>query len=167
VLADLACSLARHGFEEIFCFSAHGGNLGVLRAQQQELERAALPAAWVALSSPSTLSARLYTLAASHGVPSEAAGQHAGEIEASIIAGLRPGSLRVAALAPGLLHTPADSQSIFYPDLRKHAPDGTVGDPRTASPDRSALYLDAWVDELVAAYEGAKKRHQTKGTVRP
>ena len=58
-------------------------------------------------------------------------------------------------------------QSIFYPDLRAHAPSGTVGDPRDASPDRAALYLDAWVDALVAAYEGAKKRHQTKGTVKP
>ena len=70
-------------------------------------------------------------------------------------------------ITPGLLDTPPDAQSIFYPDLRANAPSGTVGDPRGASPDRAGLYLDAWVDVLVAAYEGAKKRHQTNGTVSP
>jgi len=167
VLADLARSLARHGFEEIFCFSAHGGNLGLLRQRQRLLESAAAPARWIALTDHAGLNARLFRLAEANGVPAAAAGHHAGEIEASIVAGLRPGALRRAALAPGLLDTPADVQSIFHPDLRAHAPSGTVGDPRAASPDRAALYLDAWVDELVATYEGAKKRHHTNGTVKP
>jgi creatinine amidohydrolase len=167
VLADLARSLARHGFAEIFCFSAHGGNLGVLRDHADALARAALPARWIACCDHGALNARLHALAEAHGVSPAAAGHHAGEIEASVIAALHPGALRLAALAPGLLETPADLRSIFYPDLRAHAPSGTVGDPRAASPDRAALYLDAWVDELSAAYEGAKKRHQTKGTVRP
>lgn len=167
VLADLVRSLARHGFEEIFCFSAHGGNLRLLRERQSALERAARPAHWIAFADHVALNARLFRLAEAEGVPAAAAGHHAGEIEASVIAGLRPGALRRAALAPGLLDTPEDVQAIFYPDLRAHAPSGTVGDPRLASPDRAALYLDAWVDELVAAYEGAKKRHHTNGTVRP
>jgi creatinine amidohydrolase len=167
VLADLARSLARHGFEEIFCFSAHGGNLRLLREQQSALERAAEPARWIAFTDHAGLNARLFALAEAQGVPAAAAGHHAGELEASVIAGLRPGALRRTALAPGLLDTPADVQSIFYPDLRAHAPSGTVGDPRLASPDRAALYLDAWVDALVAAYEGAKKRHHTNGTVKP
>jgi creatinine amidohydrolase len=167
VLADLVRSLARHGFEEIFCFSAHGGNLRLLRERQSALERAARPAHWIAFGDHAALNARLFRLAEAEGVPAAAAGHHAGEIEASVIAGLRPGALRRAALAPGLLDTPEDVQAIFYPDLRAHAPSGTVGDPRLASPDRAALYLDAWVDELVAAYEGAKKRHHTNGTVRP
>jgi creatinine amidohydrolase len=167
VLADLARALARHGFEDIFCFSAHGGNLRLLRERRDELESAAEPARWIAVADHDALNARLFGLAGAHGVPAAAAGHHAGEIEASIIAGLRPGALHRAALAPGLLDTPADVQSIFYPDLRAHAPSGTVGDPRAASPDRAALYLDAWADELVAAYAGAKKRHHTKGTVSP
>ncbi len=167
VLADLARSLARHGFAEIFCFSAHGGNLGVLRERDAELARAAAPARWLAFSDHGALNARLFALAEAHGVPAAAAGHHAGELEASVIAAVRPGALRRDALAPGLLDPPRDVQSIFYPDLRAHAPAGTVGDPRAASPDRAALYLDAWVDALVAAYEGAKKRHHTKGTVKP
>jgi creatinine amidohydrolase len=167
VLADVARSLARHGFAEIFCFSAHGGNLGVLREREAELAHAAHPARWIALADHAALNARLFRAAGAAGVPAAAAGHHAGEIEASLIARLRPGALRRAALAPGLLETPADVQSLFYPDLRAHAASGTVGDPRAASPDRADLYLDAWVDVLVATYEGAKKRHQTKGTVNP
>jgi creatinine amidohydrolase len=167
VLADLARSLARHGFETIFCFSAHGGNLGVLRAQRAALERAAAPCRWIAFADHGAVNARLFALAEAAGVPAAAAGHHAGELEASILAGLRPDALRRGALAPGLLDVPADPQAIFYPDLRAHAPSGTVGDPRRASAERAALYLDAWVDVLLAAYEGEKKRHQTKGTVRP
>jgi creatinine amidohydrolase len=167
VLADLVGSLARHGFEEIFCFSAHGGNLGALRAHEARLAAAARPARWFALCDHGALTARLFALAEANGVPAEAAGYHAGELESSIVAALRPGALRTGTLAPGLLDVPPDAQMIFYPDLRANAPTGTVGDPRAASPDRAALYLDAWTAELVAAYEGAKKRHQTNGTVRP
>jgi creatinine amidohydrolase/Fe(II)-dependent formamide hydrolase-like protein len=161
VVTDLARSLARHGFAEIFCFSAHGGNLALLRERASDFAEAARPARWIACTDHARLEARLFALAEKHGVSAAAAGHHAGELEASIVAGLRPGALRRGALAAGLLETPADVSSIFYPDLRAHAPSGTVGDPRAASPDRAALYLDAWADELVTAYEGAKKRHQT------
>jgi creatinine amidohydrolase len=167
VLADLARSLARHGFEAIFCFSAHGGNLGALRARQAALERAAAPCRWIAFTDHGALNARLHALAEQSGVPAASAGHHAGEIEASILAALRPDALRRDALAPGLLEVPPDPQAIFYPDLRARAPSGTVGDPRLANPERAALYLDAWADVLLGAYEGAKKRHQTKGTVSP
>jgi creatinine amidohydrolase/Fe(II)-dependent formamide hydrolase-like protein len=44
-----------------------------------------------------------------------------------------------------------DAQSLFYPDLRRHAPDGVVGDPRGATALRGARYLAAWVDVLDAA----------------
>jgi creatinine amidohydrolase len=167
VLADLARSLARHGFEAIFCFSAHGGNLGALRAQQAALERAAAPCRWIAFTEHAALNARLHALAEAAGVPASAAGHHAGEIEASILAALRPDALRRDRLAPGLVEVGPDPSAIFYPDLRAHAPSGTVGDPRLASAERAARYLDAWVDVLLEAYEAEKKRHQTKGTVSP
>jgi len=167
VLADLARSLAHHGFEEIFCFSAHGGNLDVLRERAAELADAAKPARFVVFTDHAALEARLFAVAEAHGVSAAAAGRHAGELEASVIAALEPGALRSEALAAGLLDTAADARAIFYPDLRASAPSGTVGDPRAASPDRAAAYLDAWVEVLVAAYAGAKKRHHTKGTVKP
>jgi creatinine amidohydrolase len=167
VLADLARSLARHGFEAVFCFSAHGGNLRVLRERRAALEAAAAPCRWIAFTDHAALGARLAALAEAAGVPAAAAGLHAGELEASLVAALRPNALRREALAAGLLATPPDPDALFYPDLRAHAPSGTVGDPRLADPERAARYLDAWVESLLEAYEGEKKRHQTKGTVSP
>jgi creatinine amidohydrolase/Fe(II)-dependent formamide hydrolase-like protein len=51
-----------------------------------------------------------------------------------------------------------DPQALFYPDLRRHAPDGVVGDPRGASAVRGARYLDVWTDVLAAAFGAAKNR---------
>ena len=45
VLADIARSLAHHGFRDIFCFSAHGGNLRALREAEASLSKAAAPGA--------------------------------------------------------------------------------------------------------------------------
>ena len=82
------------------------------------------------------------------------------------MAGLRPAALRRDDAAPGLLTDSRDVGAVFYPSLRPNAPSGTVGDPRAADAARAEPYLDAWVDWLVEAYEDAKKRHQTKGTVK-
>jgi len=166
VLGDLARSLARHGFSEILCFSAHGGNLGALREADATLQRAAAPAAWIALHDHAALAERLGAVSQADGIRPAEAGHHAGELESSIVAALRPAALRREALAPGRLPVPADDGSLFYPSLRPNAPNGTVGDPRRADPERAARYLDAWVEWLVEAYAGAKNRHHTHGTVK-
>jgi hypothetical protein len=62
-------------------------------------------------------------------------------------------------LRAGLTGSALAAEDLFYPDLRRHAPDGTVGDPRRAAALRADAYLDAWVATLVAAWSaGAKKR---------
>jgi creatinine amidohydrolase/Fe(II)-dependent formamide hydrolase-like protein len=68
---------------------------------------------------------------------------------------IHPALVRVEAFAPGFVEPTTDPQALFYPDLRRHAPDGTVGDPRGAAALRGARYLEAWVALLEAA---AKKR---------
>jgi creatinine amidohydrolase len=90
------------------------------------------------------------------GISSEASGAHAGEFETSIIAGLRPDLIRWHEMQAGNMTPPADSQTLFYPSLRKGAPNGVVGDPRAAAAERAERYLSAWVDILVAAYERTK-----------
>ena len=57
----------------------------------------------------------------------------------------------------GHVEPTADPQSLFYPDLRRTAPTGTVGDPRGASALRGMRYVAAWVDVLEAA-SAEKKR---------
>ena len=156
VLADVAASLARHGFAEIFCFSAHGGNLGALRRAQERLQEAAAPARWIAFTDHTSLNAVLFDASAKGGVGRDEAGQHAGELETSILDAIRPGSVRREQLECGLVGPPADADSLFYPSLRDHAESGVVGDPRRASRERAEAYLAVWTDVLLRALEKAR-----------
>jgi creatinine amidohydrolase len=163
VLADLAASLARHGFRHITVFSAHGGNARLLREVAPALARAARGTA-VHLLGGVGAGPALLAEAARAGVSAAAAGQHAGELETSMLLALAPGDVRTARAEPGPETLPADPEALFYPDLRRHAPNGVVGDPRGADAGRAAAYLDAWANVLVAEYEAAKKRACTNGT---
>ncbi|HZR83789.1 MAG TPA: creatininase family protein [Candidatus Binatia bacterium] len=153
ILADLAASLERHGVARLFVFTAHGGNAGALgRAGPAMRERAGrMRVACVAGLPP--MADVLHRASARFGVAPDAAGHHAGELETSIVLHLAPDDVRRERFAPGLLDVGADPSATFYPDLRRHASDGTVGDPRGADPARAPAYLDAWVDWLVDVYE--------------
>jgi len=164
LLVDVMVGLAGHGFDSVFLFSAHGGNDAALRAMLSDLRDAAEPAQLIAVTGIDELTAIWRQAAAAAGVESAAAGHHAGELETSIMLGLRPDVVRRRDLAPGLLDVGDDPQAVFYPSLRAHSPSGVVGDPRRASAARAAPYLDAWVDALVAVYRREKKVKNTKGT---
>ncbi len=164
LLGDVLASLARHGFARAFVFSAHGGNVGALHDALPTLRRAAAPMTLVAHTDLDALTATLHHAAAAAGVAAEAAGHHAGEIETSILLALRPAAVRRDALAPGRLAPTAGAQSLFYPSLRVHARDGTVGDPRAADAARGERYLAAWTDALVATWERAMNSPHANGT---
>jgi creatinine amidohydrolase len=126
----------------------------------------------VACTDLAAVTATLHAAARAAGIDAGAAGHHAGEIETSILLAIRPGDVRLHALAPGRIEPAADAQHLFYPDLRAHAPTGTVGDPRAADAARGLVYLDAWARLLVAALAAAptgaaKNRHQANGTKNP
>jgi creatinine amidohydrolase len=163
ILGNVAKSLSHHGFRELFIFTAHGGNAAALRGMAARLAARAGALEVIVFADQQAVGEACAAAAARNGVTRDAAGQHAGEFETSIMAALSPGCVR-APLEAGLLDVPQDAQSIFYPDLRAHAPSGVVGDPRGAEPGRADSYLEAWVDVLVAGYRAAKKRHQMKGT---
>jgi len=150
VIADVARSLARHGFTRILCYSAHGGNLRTLREADAAIVRAAAPAHWSAFTDHARLFERV--MARATDVRPAEAGQHAGELETSILDAIRPGSVQRGALAPGFMADAPSGSALFYPSLRTHAPEGVVGDPRGASRERAEAYLDAWVEVLLRAF---------------
>ncbi|MBX3027401.1 creatininase family protein [bacterium] len=163
LLADVLASLAGGGFRHLVVFSAHGGNDALLREERAAWQAAARPARITVVHGLPRLARRWAQASARFGIAPAASGQHAGELETSILLGLRAAAVRVGAgrarpAAPG-----ADAHALFYPDLRATAPDGVVGDPRPAAAARAAAYLDAWCDLLVADYRRAKNRHTTKG----
>jgi creatinine amidohydrolase/Fe(II)-dependent formamide hydrolase-like protein/fructoselysine-6-P-deglycase FrlB-like protein len=164
VLRDTLSSLAGHGFETVFIFSAHGGNFAALRAALPVLEAAARPARLIAFTDLDRLVAVWHQTGSTAGIDPPTAGHHAGEFETSILLGLHPDSVRRDALAPGLVDIGADPQAIFYPSVRTHSPSGVVGDPRPASAVRAERYLAAWVDALVDWYRGAKNAKNAAGT---
>jgi len=167
-LRDLLVSASRHGFETAFVFSAHGGNAEPLRALvpglARELARGPSPLRVLSFADLASVGALQRAASRRLGVDPADAGQHAGELETSILLALRPASVRRGRLAPGLRVAEGDAQELFYPSLRAHAPNGVVGDPRGADAARAEPYLEAWADALAAAYRRAKNESQTKGT---
>jgi creatinine amidohydrolase len=157
MLADLVASLCRHGFARAFVFSAHGGNYAALRAMLPALRAAAAPMRVDAFTDLDGLTAALHEAGAALGVDAGAAGHHAGEVETSMLLGLRPGAVRSAAIAPGLVARVDDPQALFYPSLRPNAPSGAVGDARGASGAHAARYLEVWSALLASAYRGETK----------
>ncbi len=164
LLVDLLRSLAHHGFARAYVFSAHGGNVELLRRSQEGLAASAPSLALHVSTDHRRLNEALLAVAADQGVAASAAGLHAGELEASIIAGLAPGALRRAEARPGYREPVDDARALFYPSLRDHAPDGTVGDPTAASAARAERYLETWAELLVADYRARKNAQCTKGT---
>ncbi len=160
VLCDVARSLARHGFRRLVIFSAHGGNRRALEGAPADLRAAAAELEVLVLPGPEspTVSRALLGEAGRLGVSPRAAGQHAGELETSILLGIAPWAVRTRGLEAGLIETDLDSERLFYPDLRANARDGTVGDPRPASARHAEAYLEVWVETLLAEWGEAERR---------
>ena len=102
---------------------------------------------------------------AAEGLSPASAGPHAGEYETSLVAWLRPGSVRGEALAAGPPLAGHAGQELFYPSLRPNAPIGVLGDPTRAARERGRAYLDAWVAALESAYRSAFRAGTEKNRV--
>src|SRR5262249_34476525 len=153
VIGDTLSCLVRHGFTHIVLFSAHGGNDALLAEIEPNLKTHVSPASLTVVHGIETISTLWQDASRSEGVSADASGAHAGAIETPIASGLRPNWIRSQQMGPGFTPSSAGSEELFYPSLRRHAPNGVVGDPRIAAPERAERYLSAWVDLLVAAYE--------------
>lgn len=154
ILCDVLRSLSRHGFDRAFLFTAHGGNLDALDAMRNRLCAAVRPLELRIEMDPRIGAMQSAVVEAASLAPS-AAGPHAGEYETSVVAHLRPGTIRTDALVPGRIVAPGESQGLFYPSLRPNAESGVLGDPSRAAAERGAGYLEAWVALLAAAYRDA------------
>ena len=151
LLTDLLRSLAHHGFERAFLFTAHGGNVEALRAMRDRLVLAASPLI-LHVETDLRVGAMQSAVVAAEGLSPLAAGPHAGEYETSLVAYLRPGAVRHDRLAPGREVTPGEAQGLFYPSLRPNTSTGVLGDPSTSAAERGERYLCAWLDLLEKGY---------------
>ncbi|MEM9176871.1 MAG: creatininase family protein, partial [Myxococcota bacterium] len=154
MLRDLLRSLSHHGFERAFLFTAHGGNLDAMAAMRDRLIAAARPLA-LRIEMDQKIGAMQSAVVEAASLSPQSAGPHAGEYETSVVAHLRPGTIRTDALVPGRIVAAGESQGLFYPSLRPNAASGVLGDPSRAAAERGAHYLDAWIELLASAYRDA------------
>jgi creatinine amidohydrolase len=154
ILRDLLRSLTRHGFERAFVFTAHGGNVDALDEMRARLV-AATPGLTLRIETDLRVGAMQSRVVQSESLAADSAGPHAGEYETSVVAMLRPGSIRRKALRPGRVVSPGEGQALFYPSLRPNTESGVLGDPSLASAERGERYLRAWLDLLEQAYREA------------
>ena len=71
--------------------------------------------------------------------------------------------VRRKRIEAGFLVGPSEAKAVFSPGMRDRVPNGVVGDPTGACAKRGNGYLECWVDSLVEAYRGEKKRSQMTG----
>lgn len=154
ILRDLLGSLVRHGFEGAFVFSAHGGNMEALDGMRARLAASA-PALALHVETSLAVGPMQARVVEKEALAADQAGPHAGEYETSVVAKLRPGSVRLRGLAPGRIVSLGQAEKLFYPSLRPNTESGVLGDPSQASADRGERYLAAWLDLLEAAYREA------------
>jgi len=154
MLRDVLRSLSRHGFERAFLFTAHGGNLDALDAMEARLAVAVQPLE-LRIETDQKIGAMQSAVVERAALSAKAAGPHAGEYETSVVAHLRPGTIRTESLEPGRIVAPGESQGLFYPSLRPNAATGVLGDPSEAAAERGATYLEAWIALLEAGYRAA------------
>ena len=151
LLRDLIGSLSRHGFERAFLFTAHGGNLDALAEMGERLVLSSQPLE-LRIETNIRVGAMQSAVVEAESLSPLAAGPHAGEYETSLVAMLKPGSIRTKSLDPGRIVEPGQAQSLFYPTLRPNAASGVLGDPSAASSSRGARYREGWLDLLEEAY---------------
>ncbi len=154
VLRDLLDSSRRHGFERAFVFTAHGGNVDALDEMRTRLVESAGDLE-LRIETNLRVGSMQSSVVASEALDADSAGPHAGEYETSVVAMLRPGSVRREALRIGRVVAAGEGQTLFYPSLRPNTESGVLGDPSSASADRGERYLAAWLDLLESAYREA------------
>jgi creatinine amidohydrolase len=147
---DLVDSLARHGFTDIYIFSAHGGNFAPLEAMLPRLQarvEAVNPAcdvhAYTDLAEMIAVARWVVDEATGLG---ERVGGHADVAESSEMLYLRPEFVHPEWVEEGTLHTIEDEEDlarVLASDFRSLTANGVLGDPRGMRADLGARLLDA------------------------
>jgi creatinine amidohydrolase len=144
LLRDIVASLEPHGVRALVIVNGHGGNdfKPILRELQQDVGMLLCTANW-------------WTVADGRSYFDEP-GDHAGELETSVMMHLRPDLVRpLEEAGPGAarqfrIEAFRDGWAWTQRAWTQVTDDTGVGDPRAASPARGAAFYDAVVDRLAA-----------------
>lgn len=160
VLVDLAERLRTWGVERLILLSAHGGNVGAVRAAAERI-RGELPPLTVAV--PYGADGRL-DAARQEGVSRARMGLHAGEAETSEILAIDGAAVRHDRLERGLVDDPAALLDRMRSEpLIALSPSGVIGDPRRSDAERGRRYLEGQARAVIAQL----RRPETWGGAAP
>jgi creatinine amidohydrolase len=154
VLRDLGASLAQAGFQKLALYNTHGGNTALIDVMARDLR--------------AEFGLRTFALHGSGGIsfeglsPQEKAyGFHAGEVETALLLASIPELVDtsaytvnyIAEVANPELLLPENAPATFAWLTRDIASSGVMGDPRPASAEKGARWLDQAATRLAAALE--------------
>jgi len=154
VLRDLGASVARSGFRKLVLYNTHGGNSSLIDVMARDL-RAEFNLQTFALHGSGGIS--FEGLAAQE----RAYGFHAGEVETSFLLAAVPELVDSASYSvnyiadvsrPELL-LPENGPATFAWLTRDMAASGVLGDPRPATAEKGARWLEQAATRLAAALE--------------
>jgi creatinine amidohydrolase len=152
VLRDLGASLASAGFQKLVLYNTHGGNSSLIDVMARDLR--------------SEFKLRTFTLQGSAGTKFEglseqerAYGFHAGEVETAFLLASVPElvdqsaftSNYIADVAKPEALLPENAPATFAWLTRDIAPSGVMGNPRPATAEKGARWLDQAATRLSAA----------------
>jgi len=145
ITRDYLASLRRHGFEKVYLYPAHGANTLPLRDNLTAL-RAEFPELQIAMLEDLPGFVQVWdTVAKSHGLSPQEAGSHAGDAETSILLYTRPDLVRMERAERGWIGNIGDVlDQIFNQGIDTIAPNGVMGDPRTATAEHGRDYVEAF-----------------------
>jgi creatinine amidohydrolase len=154
VLRDLGSSLVQARFQKLVLYNTHGGNTALIDVMARDLR--------------AEFGLRTFALHGSGGIsfeglsPQEKAyGFHAGEVETALLLASSPELVdtsaytvnHIADVANPELLFPENAPATFAWLTRDIAPSGVMGDPRPASAENGARWLDQAARRLAAALE--------------
>lgn len=154
VLRDLGASISSAGFKKLALYNTHGGNTSLIDVMARDLR--------------AELGLRTFALHGSGGIPFEglsaqerAYGFHAGEVETALLLAAVPELVDRSAYTvnyiadvnkPELLR-PENAPAVFAWLTRDIAPSGVLGDPRPATPENGARWIEEAATRLAAVLE--------------
>lgn len=164
LIADIGRSAARHNFKRLIVLTAHGGNYDAIRAGAAQLRRDYPGLEVVALTDLlEWLQMEASRQAPESAISPQAAGWHAGERETSQLLHLRPEMVQPAKAEAGYVgNFKAILPQLTTVGLRPVTPNGVLGDPANASPERGRLYLEQAAQALVDAIRSKIKNQRSK-----
>jgi creatinine amidohydrolase len=154
VLRDLGASLSKAGFQKLVLYNTHGGNTALIDVMARDLR--------------AEFGLRTFALHGSGGASfdglstqEKAYGFHAGEVETALLLASVPELVDASAYTanyiadvanPELL-LPENAPATFAWLTRDVAPSGVLGDPRPATAENGARWIDQAATRLAAAVQ--------------